>query len=89
MSSARPAARWIRAASAFSNTPVGIGAARATRFTPRRTLHTGADLLTDKQHQRLTDLFATDAHVEVEVTWSIYQRMTGAYRAPDYSRGRS
>ncbi len=38
-------------------------------YSARRTLHTGAGLLTDKQCQRLTELFAVDAHVEVEVTW--------------------
>jgi hypothetical protein len=32
-------------------------------------LHTGADLLMDKQHQRLTNLFAVDEHIEVEATW--------------------
>jgi hypothetical protein len=35
----------------------------------RRTLHTGADLLTDKQAARLRKLFASDAYVEVEATW--------------------
>ena len=35
---------------------------------PCRTLHTGADLLTDKQTARLTALFAADEHVEVEAT---------------------
>jgi transposase len=45
-------------------------------------------LLTDKQHQRLTDLFATDAHVEVEATWGLYQRMIQAYREPDRARGK-
>jgi transposase len=57
-------------------------------YRARRTLHTGANLLTDKQHQRLTDLFATDEHVEVEATWGIYQRMIAAYREPDRARGR-
>ena len=57
-------------------------------YTSRRTLHTGADLLTDKQTQRLENLFSTDAHVEVEATWGIYQRMITAYREPDRSRGR-
>lgn len=33
-------------------------------------------------------MFATDAHVKVEVTWGIYQRMIGAYRDPDRARGR-
>ncbi len=57
-------------------------------YAARRTLHTGADLLTGKQTQRLAALFATDAHVEVEATWGIYQRMIAAYREPDRSRGR-
>jgi transposase len=57
-------------------------------FTARRTLHTGADLLTDKQRQRLEALFSADEHVEVEATWGIYQRMITAYREPDKTRGR-
>ena len=57
-------------------------------FTARRTLHTGADLLTDKQRQRLEALFSADEHVEVEATWDIYQRMITAYREPDKTRGR-
>jgi transposase len=47
-----------------------------------------ADLLTDKHKDRLADLFAVDAHVEVKATWSIYQRMITAYRDPDHTRGR-
>ncbi len=57
-------------------------------YTSRRTLHTGADLLTDKQRARLTALFAADEHIEVEATWGIYQRMIGAYREPDRKHGR-
>lgn len=38
-------------------------------YTARRTLHTGTGLLTDKQKDRLTALFADDAHAEVEATW--------------------
>ena len=55
-------------------------------YAARRTLHTGADLLTDKQQQRLERLFATDEHVELEATWGIYQRMVAAYRDPDRRR---
>ena len=58
-------------------------------YTARRTLHTGADLLTDKQQARLTALFAVEEHVEVEATWGIYQRMIGAYREPDRKHGRA
>ena len=57
-------------------------------YKSRRTLHTGADLLTDKQTTRLTALFADDAHVEVEATWGIYQRMIAAYRHEDRHQGR-
>jgi len=57
-------------------------------YRARRMLHTGADLLTDKQCQRLRDLFAGDEHVQVQATWGIYQRMIGAYREPDRAKGR-
>ena len=56
-------------------------------YAARRTLHTGADLLTDRQQQRLEGLFAADAHAEVEATWGIYQRMIAAYREPDRTKG--
>ncbi|CAM2848353.1 hypothetical protein SKPI104516_06270 [Skermania piniformis] len=57
-------------------------------YRARRTLHTGADLLTDRQRERLEQLFADDAHAQVEATWEIYQRMVAAYREPDRRRGR-
>ena len=57
-------------------------------YRARRTLHTGTDLLTERQHQRLAALFGIDEHVQVEATWSIYQRMIAAYREPDRTRGR-
>jgi transposase len=57
-------------------------------YATRRTLHTGAGLLTDKQKDRLADLFAADEHVEVEATWGIYQQMITAYREPDRAKGR-
>ena len=57
-------------------------------FRARRTLHTGADLLTDKQQARLEALFAVEEHVELEATWGIYQRMVAAYRHPDRAAGR-
>ncbi|GAA5008718.1 hypothetical protein GCM10023317_44470 [Actinopolymorpha pittospori] len=57
-------------------------------YRARRTLHTGAGLLTDNQIDRLTALFATEEHVEVEATWGIYQRMIADYREEDRRRGR-
>ncbi len=49
----------------------------------RRVLRTGAELLTDRQRERLTAVFADEAHVQVEATWWIYQRVVAAYRNPD------
>lgn len=57
-------------------------------FSARRTLHTGRDLLTDAQHDRLEALFANDEYAEVQVTWSVYQQMISAYRHPDRASGR-
>ena len=57
-------------------------------YRARRTLHTGAGLLTDRQSARLRALFSGDDHVEVEATWGIYQRMIAAYREPDRAKGR-
>ena len=58
-------------------------------YRARRTLHTGADLLTDRQKVRLADLFADERHVAVEATWSVYQRMIAAYRDPDRTAGKA
>ena len=58
-------------------------------YSARRTLHTGVDLLTDKQKTRLDALFTGDEHVEIEATWAIYQRMIAAYRDPDRAHGRA
>jgi transposase len=57
-------------------------------YAARRTLHTGEDLLTDRQKARLDELFADEGHTEVEVTWAVYQRMVGAYRHPERRQGR-
>ena len=64
------------------------GLASDPLYRARRTLHTGDDLLTDRQRERLVLLFSTDDHVEVEATWGIYQRMIAAYRDPDRTRAR-
>lgn len=58
-------------------------------YRARRLLRTSADLFTEKQQDRLKALFAVDTHVEVEVTWSIYQRMIAAYRYADRRQGRA
>ncbi|MDR1077285.1 MAG: ISL3 family transposase [Propionibacteriaceae bacterium] len=57
-------------------------------YRARRTLLTGAGLLTARQRVRLAGLFAVDAHVEVEATWGVYQRLVAAYREPDKKKGK-
>jgi hypothetical protein len=52
-------------------------------------LHTGADLLTERQQERLDKLFAGDRHIQVEPTWGIYQRLIAAYRDPVRTTGSS
>lgn len=52
-------------------------------------MHPGIGLLTDRQKTRLQTLVAGDDHVEVEATWSVYQRMIAAYREPDPVQGRA
>lgn len=64
------------------------GRAREPLSTARRTLHTGAGLLTQKQRTRITALFNDDRHLPVEVTWVIYQQMIAGYRHPDRTAGR-
>lgn len=54
----------------------------------RRVLHTGVGLLTSGQSARLEAAFACNAQVELEVTWSAYQRIVGAYRDPDRAAGK-
>jgi transposase len=58
-------------------------------YRARRTLHTGADLLTDRQRARIEALFATEEHVAVEVTWGVYQAVIAAYRHPDRTTGQA
>ena len=50
-------------------------------YRARRTLHTGADLLTDTQARRLEALFADDRHAVVQASWvstSASSRPTGS-----------
>ena len=47
-------------------------------FRARRTLHTGEDLLTDRQRERLMVLFTSTEHVEVEATWGTLGQFKGS-----------
>ncbi len=57
-------------------------------YKARGTLHTGADLLTDRQRIRLDAVFGCEEHVKVEATWGIYQRIVAAYREPDKKKAK-
>ena len=57
-------------------------------YRARRTLHSGIDLLTDRQGHRLEQLFADDDHVQVEVTWVSDQRRIPGYHELDRVHGR-
>ena len=54
----------------------------------RRTLLTGADLLTDAQAQRLENLFADERNAPVKATRGVHQRLIQAYRAQDPGLGK-
>ncbi len=56
-------------------------------YSARRTLSTGADLLTEEQQDRLDKLFAAEEHLQVELTWGAYQAMITVYREPDRTQG--
>jgi len=58
-------------------------------YSARRTLSSGADLLTDRQRARIQALFADEQHVQVEVTWAVYQAMISAYRDDDRKSGKT
>jgi transposase len=64
------------------------GRAKDPLYRARRTLHTGADLLTTKQQERIAGLFADSSFTEVEVTWAVYQDIVNAYRTADRNEGK-
>ena len=49
----------------YTSASIGITNGSGTRFP----------LLTSRQQARLTTVFADDAHLAVQVTWSVYQRI--------------
>ena len=57
-------------------------------YRARRTLLTGADLLTDAQAERLENLFADERHAAVQASWGVYQRLIQAYRAEEAGLGK-
>ena len=57
-------------------------------YRARRTLHTGAGLLTDAQAERLENLFADERHAAVQAAWGVYQRLIQAYRTDEAGLGK-
>ncbi len=56
-------------------------------YRTRCTLRTREALLSNRQRARLAATFAEPNHTPVEVTWSVYQRLTSAYAHPDPKQG--
>ena len=65
------------------------GRATDPLYKARSMLHTRSCLLTPRQQHQILDLFASDCHVALEVTWSVYQNIIDAYRDPSKIRGKA
>ena len=52
-------------------------------------MRTRSCLLTPRQQHQILVLFASDCHVALEVTWSVYQNIIDAYRDPNKIRGKA
>ena len=68
---------------------IGVGVPRIPCTRPAGCLRTRSCLLTPRQQHQLLDLFASDCHVALEVTWSVYQNIIDAYRDPNKVRGKA
>ena len=81
---------WMSAEGApGKNSTTGAGAPRTPCTRPAGCLHTRSCLLTLGQQYQILDLFSGDEHVALEVTWSAYQNIIDAYRAPDTDVGKA
>ena len=77
----------MSAADAFcKNFTTGAGGRRPL-YKNRRMLHPRSCQLTLRQQYQLLNLFSSDEHVALEVTWSAYQNIIDAYRAPKTCAG--
>ena len=65
------------------------GRATDPLYKARIMLHTRSCPLTPRQQHQLADLFASDCHVALEVTWSVYQNIIDAYRDPNKVSGKA
>ena len=65
------------------------GRATDPLYKARRMLHTRSCLLTARQQHQILDLFSSDEHVALEVTWSVYQNIIDAYRSSNARGGKT
>ena len=65
------------------------GRATDPLYKARRVLHTRSCLLTARQQHQILDLFSSDEHVALEVTWSVYQNIIDAYRSSNARGGKT
>ena len=65
------------------------GRATDPLYKARRMLHTRSCLLTARQQYQILDLFSSDEHVALEVTWSVYQNIIDAYRSSNARGGKT
>ena len=65
------------------------GRATDPLYKARRMLHTRSCLLTARQQYQILDLFSSDEHVALEVTWSAYQNIIDAYRSSNARGGKT
>ena len=65
------------------------GRAMDPLYKLRRMLHTRSCLFIPRQRHQILDLFASDCNIALEVTWSAYQNIVGAYRDPNTIRGKA
>lgn len=71
------------------NSTTGAGGPQTPCTRPAGCLHTRSSLVTPRQQHQLLNLFAIKEHVALEVTWSTYQNIIDAYRAPDTNAGKA
>ena len=57
-------------------------------YKNRRVLLTRISYLTETNKKQLTRLFSDERHLEVDCSWSMYQRVVTAYNEPDRRRGK-
>jgi transposase len=72
---------WTGVANAIQQATCGhLGRAGDPLYQARRILHTGVNLLPEKQDAWIAAVFADTRHAAVEIVWEYYQQIVAAYR---------